>query len=40
MDRVATGVAQEIGVFFKNDDVDAGAGQQQAGTSCWPARHR
>ena len=29
MDRVAAEVAQEIGVLFQHDDVDAGAGQQK-----------
>jgi hypothetical protein len=30
MDGVAAEVAQEIGVFFQHDDIDAGARKQQA----------
>ena len=40
MDGVAAEVAQEIGVLFQHDDIDAGAGEQEARASCRQGRRR
>ena len=38
MNRVATKVSKEVGVFLQDDDVDAGSREQEAQhDSRWPA---
>ena len=40
MDGVAAEVTQKVGVLLEDDDVHAGAGEQEARASCRPARRR
>ena len=40
VDGVAAEVAQEVGVLLEHDDIDAGAGEEEARASSRPGRRR